>query len=119
MQRCKVRNYSGAERFLLLKCLFRWRMFCFDQGMFKTNETFHSCSVNDLEKAKQFYAETLGLEVRTQKEGLKIHFASGAILFLYPKPNHEAATYTVLNFLVANIEKAVADLKNKNVKFES
>lgn len=78
---------------------------------------FSSFAVNDLQQAKQFYAETLGIDVKESKEGLELH-PENTDVFIYPKPNHEPATFTVLNFLVDDIEAAVDDLKQKGVRFE-
>ena len=83
------------------------------------NETkpFSSFSVNDLEKAKTFYGETLGLEVKTRTGGLELHFP-GYRVFIYPKANHVPATFTILNFPVSNIEAAVDELSKRGVRFE-
>jgi catechol 2,3-dioxygenase-like lactoylglutathione lyase family enzyme len=86
-------------------------------NMFKEAETFSSFSVNDLRQAKEFYGETLGLEVKESQEGLELHTGSNAV-FLYPKPNHTPATFTVLNFHVDDIEEAVDELKSLGVKLE-
>ena len=86
--------------------------------MFKNARAFSSYSVDDLEKAKSFYSETLGLEVKQSPEGLALQ-ASGVSIFLYPKPDHQPASFTVLNFKVKDIDKAVADLKARGVTLES
>ena len=85
--------------------------------MLETNKAFSSFSVNDLQKAKQFYAQTLGLKVKESPEGLELNAGQQSI-FVYPKPNHEPATFTVLNFQVNNIDAVVDDLKQKGVNFE-
>ena len=85
--------------------------------MFKNTKAFSGFSVDDLQKAKQFYGETLGLEV-SEKMGLELHIAGGNNIFVYPKPNHIPATFTILNFLVDDIEKAVEELTKKGVIFE-
>ena len=85
--------------------------------MLETNKAFSSFSVNDLPAAKKFYGETLGLEVKESKEGLELHPGENDI-FIYPKPNHTPATFTVLNFLVTDIEGAVDELTQKGVQFE-
>lgn len=87
--------------------------------MFKDTKAFSSFSIDDLEKAKEFYGHTLGLEVSQTKEGLGLRLAGGGEVFLYPKPNHEPATFTVLNFAVDDIEKAVDQLTKLGVQFES
>ena len=86
--------------------------------MFHDAKTFSSFSVNDLKRAKEFYAGVLGLDVNESPEGLALNLAGGAMVFLYPKPNHEPATFTVLNFQVDDVEKAVDELVKKGVKFE-
>jgi len=86
--------------------------------MFADTKAFSSFSVNDLKKAKEFYANTLDLKVSETPEGLELQVPGGASVFLYPKPNHTPATFTVLNFPVDNIDKAVAELKGIGVKFE-
>ena len=86
--------------------------------MFKDAKAFSGFSVDDLQRAKEFYGKVLGLELRDTPEGLDIHLGGGGRLFVYGKPNHEPATFTVLNFIVDDIEKAVAELKGRGVKFE-
>jgi catechol 2,3-dioxygenase-like lactoylglutathione lyase family enzyme len=81
--------------------------------------TFSSFSVNDLEKARQFYGDTLGIEASIMDEGLRLSLNGTGHVFVYPKDNHEPATFTVLNFNVANIDEAVKELKTRGVKFES
>ena len=87
--------------------------------MFKNTPAFFSYSVDDLEKARGFYAKTLALEISEMPEGLGLHLAGGGSVFLYPKPNHEPATFTVLNFPVEDIDRAVAELKTRGVTFET
>jgi catechol 2,3-dioxygenase-like lactoylglutathione lyase family enzyme len=87
--------------------------------MFKNSKAFSSFSVDDLEKAKVFYGQTLGLDVSETPEGLGLKISGGGKVFLYPKPNHQPATFTVLNFPVEDIEKAVDDLTKLGVRFES
>jgi catechol 2,3-dioxygenase-like lactoylglutathione lyase family enzyme len=86
--------------------------------MFKAANAFSGFSVDDLERAKQFYGETLGLNVSENPAGLELQLGGGARVFVYPKPNHEPATFTVLNFPVANIDQAVDDLTAAGVRFE-
>lgn len=85
--------------------------------MLESKRAFASFSVNDLQKAKEFYGRTLGLKVSESKEGLEIH-PGNADVFIYPKPNHEPASFTVLNFMVDDIEKAVDELMQSGVRFE-
>lgn len=81
-------------------------------------KAFSSFSVNDLKKAKNFYAQTLGLEVKEQPEGLELQFEDGQSIFIYPKGDHQAATFTVLNFPVADIRAAVDKLADAGINFE-
>src|SRR5919201_1154990 len=85
--------------------------------MLQTNNAFSSFSVNDLQKAKEFYGQTLGLKVSESEMGLEIH-PGDTDVFIYPKPNHAPATFTVLNFLVDDVEKTVDELKKNGVQFE-
>ena len=84
--------------------------------MFKADDAFSGFSVNDLEAAKKFYGETLGVELEEIPSGLRLKIGSG--ILVYPKPTHEAATYTMLNFRVDDIDQAVSELKSKGIKFE-
>ena len=86
--------------------------------MFKDTAVFASFSVSDLSKAKQFYAVTLGLDVKEMSVGLNLTFAGGGTAFIYPKPNHTPASFTILNFPVQNIDDAVGELTRKGVAFE-
>src|SRR5215831_18980730 len=82
------------------------------------SRAFSGFSVNDIQKAKQFYGETLGLKVTEANGLLRLHLASGGTVLIYPKPNHALASYTILNFPVDNIESAVEDLTRNGVRFE-
>jgi catechol 2,3-dioxygenase-like lactoylglutathione lyase family enzyme len=85
--------------------------------MFKASKAFSSYSIDDLQKAKKFYGETLGLKVVESTEGLELH-PGNLDVFLYPKSNHKPASFTVLNFLVDDIEAAVDELTKTGVRFE-
>ncbi len=87
--------------------------------MFKNTKAFSGFSVDDLEKAKKFYGETLGLEVSEMEMGvLDLHIAGGSHILIYPKPNHTPATFTILNFPVDDIEAAVDELTKVGIRFE-
>jgi catechol 2,3-dioxygenase-like lactoylglutathione lyase family enzyme len=86
--------------------------------MLEAANAFSGFSVDDLDRAKQFYGETLGLSVSENPAGLELQFGGGARVFVYPKPNHEPATFTILNFPVENIDRAVDDLTAAGVRFE-
>lgn len=89
-----------------------------DRAIFRTTHAFSSFSVDDLKKAKQFYGETLGLEVVDRPQGLELRVGGGARVFVYPKENHVPATFTILNFQVDDAEGTVAELKKRGVRFE-
>jgi catechol 2,3-dioxygenase-like lactoylglutathione lyase family enzyme len=87
--------------------------------MLDTGKAFSSFSVDDIQRAKDFYGRTLGLEVSSGPEGtLVVPLSSGAKALMYPKSNHQPATFTVLNFPVASVDKAVDELSHRGVKFE-
>jgi len=89
--------------------------------MFRNSKAFSGFSVNDLQKAKQFYGYLLKIEISQQEDMpvLSLHLGGDSHVMLYEKENHIPATFTVLNFPVENIEEAVADLKNHGISFES
>ena len=87
--------------------------------MFGDVHAFSGFSVDDLAAAKKFYGETLGVEVEEQPEGLQLKLAGGGRVFIYPKEDHVPATYTILNFPVDDLDKAVDQLAGKGVSFES
>jgi catechol 2,3-dioxygenase-like lactoylglutathione lyase family enzyme len=87
-------------------------------ALFKNTKAFSSFSVDDLEKAKQFYGRTLGLGVSESNEGLTLDLSGGNEVFVYPKSDHTPATFTILNFLVDNIDQSVDHLTEQGVHFE-
>jgi len=70
--------------------------------MFTNTEAFSGFAVDDLEAAKKFYGETLGIRTSEQYGLLTLHLAGGRDTLVYPKPGHVPATYTILNFRVPN-----------------
>jgi predicted enzyme related to lactoylglutathione lyase len=88
--------------------------------MLKDAKAFSGFSVNDLAAAKEFYGQTLGLEVEDNRpgQGLVLKIAGGNGIFVYSKDDHVAATYTILNFPVDDIDQAVDELTGKGIKFE-
>ena len=84
--------------------------------MFTSSAAFSSFTVDDIEKAKRFYGETLGLSVTVGMMGnLDIRLGNGARVFIYAKPDHVPATYTVLNFVTDDVENAVDELNARGV----
>jgi len=87
--------------------------------MFKDTQAFSGFSVDDIAKAKAFYAGTLGIQVSEEEDELILHFAGGTKVLIYYKGEyHVPATFTVLNFPVPNVEQAVDALTQQGVRFE-
>ena len=86
--------------------------------MFSDSHAFSGFSTDDIDAARTFYRDTLGLDVSEEMGLLSISFANGGRGIIYPKPNHEPATFTVLNFPVDDVEGAVDALTAKGVSFE-
>jgi catechol 2,3-dioxygenase-like lactoylglutathione lyase family enzyme len=86
----------------------------------KDSRIFSTFAVPDADKARQFYGETLGLDVRDgQMPGIfEIHQGGEAPVVVYPKPDHKPAVFTVLNFVVGDVERTVDELSGAGVKFE-
>jgi catechol 2,3-dioxygenase-like lactoylglutathione lyase family enzyme len=86
--------------------------------LFKDVPAFSGFSSNDIQAAKKFYGETLGLDVTEENGMLTLHIGGGTNVLVYPKPNHTPATFTILNFPVEDIEDAVDELTARGVVFE-
>ncbi|MDQ8043206.1 MAG: VOC family protein [Solirubrobacteraceae bacterium] len=87
--------------------------------MFKDTQTFSGFSVDDLDAAKAFYADTLGLEVEvTEMGGLILSPGTPRATWVYVKPNHEPATFTILNFQVDDVHATVRQLVERGITFE-
>jgi predicted enzyme related to lactoylglutathione lyase len=86
--------------------------------MFTNTEAFSGFAVDDLEAAKKFYGETLGIRTSEQYGLLTLHLAGGRDTLAYPKPGHVPATYTILNFRVDDIDAAVDELVRRGVTLE-
>ncbi len=86
--------------------------------MFGTTKAFSGFSVDDIEAARAFYADTLGLRVSEENGMLILHLAGDRDTLVYPKLDHTPATFTILNFPVDDIEAAVDELAGKGVRFE-
>ncbi len=87
--------------------------------MFKHAKPFSGFSVNDLEEARKFYQDTLELDVSdAPMDQLELRLDDDTRVFVYEKPNHEPATFTILNFPVDDVDRAVDELADRGVKFE-
>ncbi len=86
--------------------------------MFGTTKAFSGFAVNDIDAARTFYGDTLGLRVSEENGMLVLHIAGDRDTLVYPKPDHTPATFTILNFPVVDIEAAVDELGRRGVSFE-
>ncbi len=86
--------------------------------MLRDSEAFSGFSVDDVPRARAFYAETLGLDVVEENGMLTLRLAGGGRVLVYPKRDHVPATFTVLNFPVPDVEAAVDGLMQRGVRFE-
>ncbi len=86
--------------------------------MIKTQAVFSGFSVDDMAKAKDFYTKILGLEVADEDMGLRLQLPGGGTVFIYNKADHQPPTFTILNFVVDDIDTAVDELARLGVQFE-
>jgi catechol 2,3-dioxygenase-like lactoylglutathione lyase family enzyme len=86
--------------------------------MFKSKAAFSGFSVNDIAKAKEFYGNTLGLTFQDDMGGTRLQLPNDNEVWMYQKDDHQPATYTMLNFIVDNIDAAVDELVQSGVAFE-
>jgi predicted enzyme related to lactoylglutathione lyase len=86
--------------------------------MFANTKAFSGFAVDDLEAAKKFYGETLGLRTSERYGLLTLHLAGDRDTLVYPKPDHAPASYTILNFQVDDIDAAVDELVRRGVSLE-
>lgn len=86
--------------------------------MLRDSKAFSGFSVDDLAKAKDFYGNTLGLVVSETNGLLELRLGSDATVMIYPKENHVPATFTILNFPVPDVDRAVDELTQRGVRFE-
>ena len=86
--------------------------------MLEKSKAFSGFAANDIQRAKEFYGRTLGLDVSESHGLLNLHLAGGTTVLIYPKPNHVPATFTVLNFPVDSVDKAVDELTKRGVRFQ-
>jgi catechol 2,3-dioxygenase-like lactoylglutathione lyase family enzyme len=86
--------------------------------MFANTKAFSGFAVDDLQKAREFYGETLGLKTSEEHGLMTLHLAGERPTLVYVKPDFAPATYTILNFPVDDIDKAVDELAGRGVRFE-
>ncbi|WP_334151317.1 VOC family protein [Microbacterium sp.] len=83
---------------------------------FQTTHAFSGFSVDSIDAARSFYGDTLGMDVTTNAMGfLDISLPQGGSILVYSKPNHEPASFTILNFPVDDVEAAVDELNSRGV----
>lgn len=87
-------------------------------NMFTPTTAFSGFSVNSIQDAKAFYSQILDLEVKEEGPGLTLTLPGGASVIAYEKADHQPATFTILNFVVEDINTAVAELKARGLTFE-
>jgi catechol 2,3-dioxygenase-like lactoylglutathione lyase family enzyme len=83
-----------------------------------SSKAFSGFAVDDVARARAFYADTLGIEVTEANGMLTLHLGGDRPTLVYPKPGHVPATYTILNFPVDDVEAAVDELSARGVRFE-
>ena len=86
--------------------------------MLANTPAFSGFAVPDIDAAREFYANTLGLKVSEEHGMLTLHLAGDRPTLVYPKPDHTPATYTILNFQVEDIDAAVDELASRGISFE-
>jgi len=86
--------------------------------MFGDTKAFSGFAVDDVERARAFYGDTLGIRTTEEHGLLTLHLAGDRPTLVYPKPDHEPASYTILNFPVDDIDAAVDQLSERGVRFE-
>jgi catechol 2,3-dioxygenase-like lactoylglutathione lyase family enzyme len=86
--------------------------------MFANTKAYSGFAVDDVEKARKFYGETLGVNTSVEHGLMTLHLAGDRPTLVYPKPDHTPAAYTILNFPVDNIDQAVDALTARGVRFE-
>ena len=87
--------------------------------MFENTKAYSGFAAPDIEAARRFYADTLGVRVTEEHGMLTLHLAGGERpTLIYPKPDHAPANYTILNFPVDDVEAAVDGLAERGVSFE-
>jgi catechol 2,3-dioxygenase-like lactoylglutathione lyase family enzyme len=89
-----------------------------EQAMFGSTQAFSGFAVDDMDKARAFYGETLGIETSSENGLMTLHLAGDRPTIVYPKPDHAPAAYTILNFRVGDVEQAVDELAARGVTLE-
>ena len=86
--------------------------------MLRDARAYSGFSTNDTEATKEFYGSVLGLDLTESNGIVELKLAGGGTVIAYPKENHEPASFTILNFEVDDVEKAVDELVERGVRFE-
>ena len=86
--------------------------------MLENCKAFSGFAAPDIAKVKEFYGKTLGLKITEEHGILTLHIAGGNQVIIYPKADHVPATFTILNFPVDDVDRAVDELSKRGVRFE-
>ena len=86
--------------------------------MFANTKAFSGFAVDDVQKAREFYGDTLGLKTSEEYGLMTLHLAGDRPTLVYPKPDHTPADYTILNFPVDDIDEAVDALAGRGIQFD-
>ena len=89
--------------------------------MLTDTKAYSGFAVDDVDRAREFYGDTLGLKtaVLDEENGLlSLHLAGDRETIVYHKPDFTPATYTILNFPVDDVDGAVEELTARGVRFE-
>lgn len=86
--------------------------------MLKASAAFSGFSVNNIEQAQEFYNNLLGTSATVEAMGLRLHLPGGSEVFVYQKDNHVPAEFTILNYVVEDIDQAVKQLSDQGISFE-
>lgn len=84
--------------------------------MFASTEAFSGFAVDDMDAARGFYEQTLGIRTTSDNGLMTLHLAGDRPTIVYPKPDHQPANFTILNFKVGDIERAVDELSERGVQ---
>jgi predicted enzyme related to lactoylglutathione lyase len=88
--------------------------------MFNITRAYNGFAVPDIQQAREFYGEKVGMdtEVISEEMGLLQLKLGDRETLVYVKPDHQPANYTILNFVVDDVDAAVDELTSRGVTME-